>query len=189
MLQLQANEGTDSGLNQRLTEAANRVAAVGHAYERLAFDFDYGKIDLGGYLRELVADLEKTVSPCQLLFEATGDVKISADRAISVALIINELVSNAAKHAYASTQGGCVWVRLVSDEQNAVLIYVRDEGIGLPADFDPGRSRRLGARLVAALTKQLGAQLNHQTGAKGVEFELVVPLQTSNAQDQSRPSA
>ena len=55
--------------------------------------------------------------------------------------------------------GGSIWVRSFEREQDTVLVSVRDEGVGLPADFDPTTSKRLGTRLVNALSKQLGAEL------------------------------
>jgi two-component sensor histidine kinase len=62
MLQLQASAVGDQVLSERLNEAANRVNAVGRAYERLAYTADYKKIDLIAYLREVIGDLETTVA-------------------------------------------------------------------------------------------------------------------------------
>ena len=69
--------------------------AVGRAYERLAYKADYEKIDLIEYLREIVGDLETTVAPCKIQFDAPEAIQFAADRAILVGLIVNELVSNA----------------------------------------------------------------------------------------------
>src|SRR5579862_5306530 len=98
MLQLQANAVDDKILTERLMEASNRVNAVGRAYERLAYNADYENIDLVEYLREIISDLEPTIAPCKIQFEATEGIQIAADRAILVGLIINELVSNAGKY-------------------------------------------------------------------------------------------
>jgi two-component sensor histidine kinase len=97
-----------------------------------------------------------------------------------VALIVNELVLNAGKYAYPDSPGGTIWVRLVSVEGNAVLITVRDEGIGLPANFDPATSKRLGTRLTTALAKQLGAELTRPASITGATFTLIVPLQPAS---------
>jgi two-component sensor histidine kinase len=68
-------------------------------------------------------------------------------------------------------------VRLVRTDQNAVLVSVRDEGVGLPANFNPALSKRLGTRLVNALSKQLDAELTRPPSSSGANFALLVPLQ------------
>ena len=176
MLQLQATAVSDSDLSERLNEASSRVNAVGRAYERLAYNADYENIDLVEYLREIISDLETNVAPCQIHFDAAEAIQFASDRAILVGLIINELVSNAGKYAYVDCPGGTIWVRLVQTDKNAILISVRDEGTGLPAGFDPGKSKRLGTRLVSALSKQLGAELTRPSSPIGTNFTLLVPV-------------
>lgn len=176
MLQLQANAVGNADLSERLKEASSRVNAVGRAYERLAYNADYENIDLVAYLQEVVDDLETAVTPCKILFEAPEQIQFAADRAILVALIINELVSNAGKYAYLDRPGGSIWVRLFQTDHNGILISVRDEGVGIPAGYDPATSKRLGARLVSALAKQLGADLSRPATAVGTNFTLSVPL-------------
>jgi two-component sensor histidine kinase len=176
MLQLQATSVGDPDLSERLKEASNRVNAVGRAYERLAYNADYENIDLVEYLREIISDLEPTVAPCKIQFEATEEIQIAADRAILVGLIINELVSNAGKYAYPDSVGGLIWVRLFQSDRNSILVSVRDEGAGLPLGFDPTTSKGLGSRLVYALSKQLGAELTRPIPPVGTDYTLLVPL-------------
>lgn len=180
MLQLQASTIGDAALSDRLNEASTRISAVGRAYERLAYKTDYENIDLVPYLREVVDDLETAVAPSKIQLEAPEEILFSADRAILVALIVNELVLNAGRHAYAGSSGGSIWVRVVRKEKGVVLVSVRDEGIGLPAGFDPTTSKRLGSRLVNALAKQLGAELTRPVSAVGSNFTLLIPLDTAS---------
>src|SRR5580704_8708006 len=182
MLQLQANSVGDPVLSERLSEASSRINAVGRAYERLAYNADYENIGLVEYLREIVSDLEPTVAPCKIEFEAPEEIQIAADRAILVGLIINELVANAGKHAYPDRAGGLIWVRLFQSDKNSILVSVGDEGAGLPPGFDPTTSKRLGARLVNALSKQLGAELTRPISPIGTNFTLLVPLKPAAAQ-------
>ena len=88
---------------------------------------------------------------------------------------------NAGKYAYPDGAEGAIWVRLVQTEQNAALITVSDEGVGLPGGFDPATSKRLGTRLVNALAKQLGAELTRPASTVGANFTLLVPLQPASA--------
>jgi two-component sensor histidine kinase len=177
MLQLQANAVGNPELSERLNEAASRVNAVGRAYERLAYTVDYEKIDLIEYLRQIVRDLEPTVASSKIQFEASGAIQFAADRAILVGLIITELVSNAGKYAYPNRSGGSIWVQVQPLlEEQAILISVSDEGRGLPRDFDPATSKRLGTRLVNGLSQQLGGQLTRPISPVGTMFSLLIPL-------------
>jgi two-component sensor histidine kinase len=180
MLHLQANAVGDQNLSERLNEAASRVNAVGRAYERLAYTADYENIDLIEYLRQIIEDLERTVAPCKIQFDAPEAVRFAADRAILVGLIINELVSNAGKYAYPDRAGGSIWVRVsFQRDKEAIAISVRDEGVGLPPGFDPAASKRLGTRLVNALSKQLGGELTQPPAPIGTNFTLQIPLRSA----------
>ena len=176
MLHLQARSVGDPELSERLNEASSRVNAVGRAYERLAYNADYENIDLTGYLREIVGDLRTAVAPCKIQFDASEEIQFAADRAILVGLIVNELVSNAGRYAYPGQSGGLIWVRLLKMDKQTIVVSVHDEGIGLPADFDPTKSKRLGTRLVNALSEQLGAKLSRPVSPTGANFELLLPL-------------
>ena len=181
MLQLQARAAGDPELSAHLTEASTRVSTIGHAYQRLAYDADNEQIDLCLYLQEVLRDLESAVSPCTLHFGAPPGIGLTTDRAILVALIVNELVTNAAKHAYPNGSAGPIWVNLVSAENDAVVVTVRDEGVGLPVGFDPTKSKRLGSRLISGLVRQLDAELTQPLRAIGAEFSIHVPLVTGAA--------
>ncbi len=177
MLHLQANAVGNPELSDRLNEASSRISTVGRAYERLAYDTDHEKIDLVAYIREVLKDLEVAVTPCQLHFEAPEEIQFAADRAILVALIINELVLNAAKHAYPDRSGKMISVRVVQSDKTTCLVSVGDDGVGLPPGFDPATSKRLGTRLVTALSRQLDAVLTHPISPSGTNFTLLVPLE------------
>jgi two-component sensor histidine kinase len=176
MLHLQANAVGDPALSERLMEASTRISAVGRAYNRLAYNADYENIDLVAYLREVIDDVKSTVAPCEVQFDAPKEIQFAADRAILLALIINELVLNAGKYAYPEGSQGAIWVRLVQQDKTTVLISISDEGVGLPSDFNPATSKRLGTRLVNAMAGQLGAELTRLKPKHGTHYTLLVPL-------------
>jgi two-component sensor histidine kinase len=176
MLHLQASAVGNPELSERLNEASNRISAVGRAYERLAYNADYENIDLISYLRQVVDDLETAVAPCKIQLEAPDEIQFPADRAILVALIINELILNAGKYAYPGASEGLIWVRLARIEKDSIQVSVRDEGAGLPPGFDPENSKRLGTRLVNALARQLGAEVTRPVSVHGTNFTLLIPL-------------
>jgi two-component sensor histidine kinase len=166
----------EDALRAHLAEASGRVSAIGRAYERLTYDADIENIDLGPYLQEVCADAIRGFSHCKLDFNAVGGVQLNTDRAISLALIINELVTNAVKHGLADRPDVHIWVRFGRSDEKTVLITVRDNGVGLPAGFELGKATGLGMRIVARLSEQLQAAISYRGGADGTVFTLSVPL-------------
>jgi two-component sensor histidine kinase len=177
MLNLQANSADNDTLKAHLVEASGRVSAIGRAYERLSYDADAGDINLGPYLQEVCSDAISGARHCKLDFDVVQEIQLDADRAISLALIMNELVTNAVKYAFPNRSDGHIWVRLARQDEKTALISVRDDGVGLPADFALGKSRGLGMRIVAGLSKQLATAISHRGDVDGAEFVLMVPLQ------------
>jgi two-component sensor histidine kinase len=178
MLYLQANASNDAILGAQLAEASSRVSAVGRAYERLAYDENVETIALDAYLRDVCTDAVRASSQCQPEFTADPSIRVDAERAIPIALIANELITNAAKHA--SPEGPPCRIAVTLSETTAatILLSVSDNGPGLRADFDMAKSKGLGMRVVMALTKQLGGNITHHSGVDGTEFILSIPIST-----------
>jgi two-component sensor histidine kinase len=176
MLHLQASSANDEKLSAHLAEASNRISTIGRAYERLAYGADVESIDLGVYMQEVCRDAVGTTSHCKLDFDAAPGIRLDADRAIPIALIANELVTNAAKYAYPDRSHGQIWVRLARGDANTILFSVRDSGIGFPREFDPTKSKGLGMRVVTVFAKQLDGSITRHSGGDGTEFTLLVPL-------------
>jgi len=93
MLHLQARSANDAKLTAHLAEASNRISAIARAYERLAYGSEVDSIDLSAYLREVCADAISGASHCALDVDAAAGIFVPPDRAIPIALIVNELVT------------------------------------------------------------------------------------------------
>jgi two-component sensor histidine kinase len=169
MLNLQA--GDDPEVGRRLQEASSRILAIGRAHDRLYHSPQVQKIDLASYLSDICHDLEEVTPNSDLYFEASGPVFIGTDNAIALALVVTELVANAAKHAYPDGVRGRIWVRLMRFA-DVVQVSVRDEGVGLPVDFATGKGVGLGMRLIRALVQQTEAKLRIERHERGTEFVL-----------------
>ncbi len=176
MLRLQASASGDRQLRESLAQASARVSTVGRAYERLAYNADLETIELTAYIGEVCVDLDKEVAPSRLELEAPEKIMFATDRAILVALVINELVLNAARHAYPDRPGETIRVSITRNEPAFLQVSVRDNGVGLPADFDPAKSKRLGTLLVSALAKQLNAEMTRPPCTTGTNFTLRIPI-------------
>jgi two-component sensor histidine kinase len=173
---LQASASSDPVLTQSLQEAIGRVTAVARIHERLYRSPDILKIDLAAYLADICKDLSGLSPHHEIHYEAPERILISTDRAVRVALLVTELVTNATKHAYQAGGQGRILVHARPADLNTVTLSVRDEGSGLPEGFDIERSRGLGMRIVAALVKQSGASLQIQHHQPGSEFIIEIPL-------------
>jgi two-component sensor histidine kinase len=110
----------------------------------------------------------------RVVVEAPPGIRLSTDRAIPLALIIVELVTNALKFAYGQ-HGGIVWMSLLR-EQGALVVVVRDHGRGLPPGFAPERSKGLGMRIILALSRQTDAAIAFGRPDKGASVEVRIPL-------------
>ncbi len=180
-----AEAGPDGeAVRAALIDARTRVEAIAGVHDQLWRQGDReresapGEIDLAPFLQTLTANLQSG-APRHRLVCTVAPQRISADQAIPIGLLVNELVTNAIKYAYPEAshpQGGEIRVRTERDGDR-LLLTVRDDGIGLPAGFDIARtSRSLGMRVVSNLSRQLGATLDTPRDGAGAHFHLAVPL-------------
>ncbi|WIM13376.1 histidine kinase dimerization/phosphoacceptor domain -containing protein [Enhydrobacter sp.] len=175
LLHLQASDVGDATLTAHLEEAAHRVSAVAKAHDRLIHGGNVERMDLGKYIETIGKDLDASVAHCVIHIEACHGIEIPADRAISVAMIVNELITNAAKYAYKGRTGGEIWVSLTENGDSALTISVRDRGDGLPPGFDLARPKGLGMRIVTSFVQQLKGTLQIRDRNPGVEFVVSLP--------------
>jgi two-component sensor histidine kinase len=171
-LQARAN-ADDENLQRHLQEASSRVSTIARAHEQLYKTNDVEHIEIGTYIKDVCANLPTNVET-SIVVDAPVEVKLSTDRAISLALVVVELVTNATKYARSGAMTN-IWVTLARQVDDLV-VSVRDNGVGLPVDFAPEKSKGLGMRIVTALAHSLDAQLAFQRLDKGTSFELRIPI-------------
>jgi two-component sensor histidine kinase len=175
MLHLHSSVAESNDVRHELREASSRIAAIARAHQRLYKSDRIDTLDLGAYLTEVCKDLDESMPACEVKVTAEEGIEIRTDRAIPAVLLVNELITNAAKYAYPA--GNCrVWVTLSCAPKDTVVISVRDEGVGLPPTFDIKSGRRLGMRLVDSFTQQLQGDLQVLRKTPGTEFVLTMPL-------------
>ncbi len=128
------------------------VSTIGAIHETLGLAPDASLVPFGGYARKICQELRHLYCASAVEIVVTGEQELPLDVATPLGLIINELVSNSLKHAFAGRAAGAVDVSLALAEETYVL-EVADDGIGLPAE---GCQPSLGLRLVDRLVQQLG---------------------------------
>jgi PAS domain S-box-containing protein len=180
LLSLQANSSDDLRLREVLSECQNRVKAMGLTHQLLYEHKDFSRVDLGEYLNRLSQLLlssyragSKGVS-LELVLSPERHY-VGLEKAIPCGLAVNELVTNAFKHAFPAERQGTITVSLAGGEGNEVVLTIADDGIGLPSDFDINTIKSLGLRLVPLLTEQLQGTLTID-GSAGSSFALRFPV-------------
>jgi len=180
MLKLQANEANDPALTLHLEQAAYRVSAVAKAHERIHQDDGPDRLQLGAYIRDVCQDLNEAVPGCRIEVAVEPDITVTTDRAVPIALMANELITNAAKYAYQDSQSGTIWVRVGRGADDTIVLSVRDEGRGLPTDFELRSAPGLGMRILRAFARQLNATVVARHLDPGTEFVVTAPRESES---------
>ena len=171
LLRMQGRAG-DEGAADQFEETARRVNAIARAHERLYRNNNIESMDLGTYIEEVCQDVDTSVAHCAVLVDAEPGIYVKIDNAISIALIVVELITNSAKYAYPHGSKGNIWVSMVRQGGRNIQISVRDGGVGFPEGFDPGKSRGLGMRIVKSFAEQLKITLAFNRLSPGSEVVL-----------------
>jgi two-component sensor histidine kinase len=180
MLKVQAVDVKNPEVTRHLEDAAYRISAIARAHERIHQGNGTDKLDLGIYLEQVCRDLDDAVGAvCDIEVDAERGIEIMTDRAIPIALIANELITNAAKHAHADGANGTILVRLARGRDDIIELSIEDGGVGLPLGFDVRIATGLGMRIVQALSGQLGAEIAVRHLDPGTRFVLVIPVKPS----------
>jgi predicted ATPase/two-component sensor histidine kinase len=158
LLNLQAARVADPAVAELFADSRNRVRAMALVHENLYRAGNLSSIPMARHLQSLCSHLNGAYgSPAHhvRLAVEVDDLHLEMDRAVPCGLIVNELVSNALKHAFPAGGTGTVRVALRAEATGRLTLEVADDGIGLPAELDIARSDTLGLRLVGDLAEQL----------------------------------
>ena len=181
MLNLQARDNASPELTDHLSAAANRIAAIGKLHDQLSFGSDIERMDIGQYVVAICNDLDENVAHCEIVTDVVDGIFVATDRAIAIALIVNELITNAAKYAYKNEAGGKIRIRIGLHNPDTFSISVRDEGAGLAPNFDLLKTKGLGMRIVKAFVNQLNANIDVRSHDPGTEFVISIPLDAATS--------
>jgi two-component sensor histidine kinase len=168
----------DESTNEILTDMMLKIQTMAQIHTRLYESKQFGKVSLTGQIRDQIAGLSNIYShkgheiSCEL---HSQDVFLPVDQAIPCALIVNEVLSNAYKHAFKGRKKGTIEISAVQ-ENDLIKITIRDDGIGLPIDFDISRSNSLGLKLIRTLVShQLKGSLTLKS-LNGTEMSMEFPV-------------
>jgi PAS domain S-box-containing protein len=174
LMNLQARHLTDGEALTLLQESQRRIRSMALVHEKLYLSRDLARIDMAGYIRSLAQHLFQSyrINPSLIRFRPEiGEVALDINTATPCGLLINELISNALKHAFPENRRGEVAVALQPEADGTYILVIRDDGTGLPPGFNFRRTDTLGMQLVTMLVEQLDGTIElHQDG--GTEFRI-----------------
>lgn len=177
LISLQLGRMTPGRSYDALQECSLRVLAIAHIHEQLYISKDFARVPFAEYAHNLAGIVFRTTGVSPERVKLTLDLKpisVAVDVAIPCGLILNELITNALKHAFPGERRGCVHVGLAERGSQALTLVVSDDGVGLPPGFDAGRCESLGMQLIQTLAQQVGGEFTvERTG--GARFQLAFP--------------
>lgn len=162
-----------------LQECRSRVQTMALIHEKLYESKDYSRVRFSDYAKSLAEQVIRAggVSATALALDLDmEELSLAVDRAIPCGLILNELLTNALKHAFPNLAAGTVRVELRKLGEHQAVLSVGDDGIGISPDFDPQKSTSLGVQLVITLVEQLGGSLEI-VRQPGTTFRVIFPLE------------
>ena len=174
LLRVQSRSAQSEEVQNALKDAASRITTIAQVHDHLWRSNRIGFVDIADFAGELCRKLQETLAnkiDCDF-----DHLMIPADKAIPLGLLINELVTNAAKHAYSDKSGE---IQVAGEGRGAELhVVVADQGVGLPADFDMDQPRAsLGFKVIKSLLAQLNGRIAVASNEpKGTTIQLDVPL-------------
>ena len=173
LLNMQSIHIKDEKAINAFKETQTRIISMSQVHSQLYNSEDFTNIDYKEYVKNLVSNVfySSQVSKQVNLHLELDEVTLPIDKAIPCGLLLNELVTNALKHAFPKNRKGKLCVRLLSLEDNDCKIIVKDDGIGIPKDFNINKSKSLGLKLINLLTQQISGTLEVES-KKGTEFRI-----------------
>lgn len=177
LLRLQFGHTEDAALASVLKESQNRIRSMALIHERLYRSGDLSRVDFGGYVSNLTSYLIRSYTGGERNVTVSVEIEdmlLGIDLAIPCGLIVNELVSNALRHAFVDNRSGEVTIGMVQTGSTCRLT-VKDNGVGLPEDVDAKSAETLGLQLVETLVDQIDGR-SEINNSNGLEYTVVFTI-------------
>jgi two-component sensor histidine kinase len=175
LMHMQAGRVADPEGKAALLDTQRRVDAITQVHRRLYSTGEVGLVEMDKYLEGLVEELGQSMSTAghhHSLNLTAAHVSIPTDKAVSVGILVTELVINAYKYAYPGNCGGEVRVILDAVEPRRLVLSVEDDGVGMPAVNGDNGGRGLGQQLISAMASRLGATVGRDPGHRGTRISV-----------------
>lgn len=188
LLHLQSRSVKDPAVLETCRECHDRIQSMAMIHEHLYRFESLAQIDFSEYARSLVVMLFHSYASNGAAVKPQLQIDkifLGIDTAIPLGLIINEVVSNCLKHAFVNRHDGVVKLDFhAGPSEGQFMLSVRDDGVGLPVDFNLEKPASFGLRLVKVLAQQLGGRLAFHGNGGGTGFELIFQEKTGHGADR-----
>ncbi|MGQ7792854.1 response regulator [Faunimonas sp. B44] len=178
LVRMQSSAVRDPAAAEALKETQARISAIAGIHRRLYTSDDVRFVDAGSYLRHLVEELEAAMRDSgrpHAIRTEIENVPVPTDKAVSMGVVVTELVTNAYKYAYPEGEAGEIRVRLTRPDPDSVCLVVEDDGVGLNGSAQP-RGTGLGSRIVDAMAVNLRSQVEVDPAHSGTRVMITFGL-------------
>lgn len=170
LARLQANAVQDEAARNALQEMQARIMAVAGIHRRLYTSSDVRIVELGSYLMSLIDELSAAIDAADrrnvVALHADADVRVPTDKAVSIGVIVTELLTNAYKYAYPAGMRGEIRVILQKIGDDTVTLAVEDDGVGWKGTGST-QGTGLGTRVITAMAANLQSKVEYDSGVEG----------------------
>lgn len=178
LLNLQAKGISDQAVRAKFEESRDRVLSMALIHEQLYRATDLARVDFKRYLHGLIHHIADTYQRHDVTVTVDMEtVFLDVNIGIPCGLIVNELVSNSLKYAFPQGRAGAIRVGIIVTGMGDYLLFVEDNGIGLPQELDVRGTSTLGLQLVNGLSSQIHGQIELNR-VDGTRFAITFPAPT-----------
>lgn len=173
MMQMKAHLSDDHSLEESLLDSVMRIKSMANIHEHLYKSQSFADVNFSENLKALVDDIIHTMQFCTSI-DVTyrcEPVLLNVNRAIPCSLLVNEVITNILKHAFAGREEGQIEISL-AEKDGEIELVIRDNGVGLSEKFDPEGTQSLGMQLIRTLTQQLSGNSSYSSANPGALFRL-----------------
>ena len=174
LIRVEARGVTDLSTGEGFDRLAGRVEALGLLYRALGNSAGEGVVDLGIYLSEIASAVMRAHAVEGIHLNLQVDTwMVSLDVAMPTGLVVNELLTNALKHAFQGREGGTITLHSTTDAGGGCLVLVADDGVGLPEGYAWPKQGKLSALIVRSLLQNARAHMNvTSVPGQGMQVEI-----------------
>jgi two-component sensor histidine kinase len=170
LLNVQSRQTREPAVKAALAQAQSRIQAIAAGQRRLRLDIETDAIDARPYMEDLLAEIGKSAEGRPITIALDMDeIRLPGRDAVSYVVIVNELVTNAIKHAFPDGMTGRITIRLARIEQDgepALSLSIEDDGVGMPPEIE---TKGLGQTVIASLLRSMRATMTSQALNPGSE--------------------